>query len=229
MVTVLVPVVAVPLAFNVSVLLLVAGLGVKDAVTPLGKPLAESVMLPVKPPDGAMLTVTALPCPPLATVTLIGDADRAKLPADAFVTVKVTVVVCMIPPPLPVTVMGYTPATVVGETVIVMVDPPEPGAAIGLGLKPTVTPVGWPVADKATAASKPPEMAAVIVDVPWLPWTTESEAGEAEKVKLGVPGAGARALIKPTPFGLPRPVAKSYPTVAGKPLLPLLMSWNAVL
>ena len=56
MVTVLVPVVALPLAFNVSVLLVVPGLGLKDAVTPLAKPLAESVTLPVNPPEGAMVT-----------------------------------------------------------------------------------------------------------------------------------------------------------------------------
>ena len=97
---------------------------------------------------------------------------------------------------------------------MVIVDVPEPGAATGLGLKTTVTPVGWPDADKVTAELKPPEIAVVMVDVPWLPCVTEGEAGDAERVKLGVEGAGARALIKPTPFGLPRPVAKSYPMVA---------------
>ena len=40
MVTVLVPVVAVLLAFNVSVLVVVPGFGLNDAVTPLPKPLA---------------------------------------------------------------------------------------------------------------------------------------------------------------------------------------------
>jgi len=36
-------------------------------------------------------------------------------------------------------------------------DVPEPGAAMEAGLKLTVTPVGWPVADKAMAELKPPE------------------------------------------------------------------------
>jgi hypothetical protein len=63
---------------------------------------------------------------------------------------------------------------------------PEPGAAIELGLKLTVTPEGWPLADKATAESKPPEIVVVIVDVPELPHATLSEAGDALMVKFGV-------------------------------------------
>ena len=59
------------------------------------------------------------------------------------------------------------------------------------------------------AESKLPEMAVVIVDVPLLPCTTATEEGEAEMVKLGVVDDGARALIRPVPFGLPQPVAKS--------------------
>ena len=49
-----------------------------------------------------------------------------------------------------------------------------------VGLKATVTPVGWPDADSAIAESKPPETAVVIVEVPLLPSTTETEVGEAE-------------------------------------------------
>jgi len=58
---------------------------------------------------------------------------------------------------------------VVEATVMVMVEVPEPGAAMEVGLKPTVTPVGWPVADKAIAELKPPETVVVIVEVPLLP------------------------------------------------------------
>ena len=49
---------------RVSVLLLVAGLGLNAAVTPLGKPDAERVTLPLKPFDGVMLIVLVpwLPC-----------------------------------------------------------------------------------------------------------------------------------------------------------------------
>ncbi len=90
---------------------------------------------------------------------------------------------------------------------MVMVEVPEPGAAIDAGTKLTVTPVGCPVADKATAELNPPEMATVTVDEPLLPCTTDTETGAAEMVKLGV--VGARALIRLAPFGLPHPVTRS--------------------
>jgi hypothetical protein len=57
MVTVLVPVVAELLAVNVSVLVPVAGFGLNAAVTPVPRPLAERVTLPVKPLDGVMVMV----------------------------------------------------------------------------------------------------------------------------------------------------------------------------
>jgi len=113
---------------------------------------------------------------------------------------------------------------------MVIVELPEPGAAMDEGLKPTVTPVGWPDADKAIAASKPPEIAVVIVDVPALPSATVTEVGEAEMVKFGVEELPASALIRPVPFGLPHPVTKSYPVTAEKlPDVPLVMSWKSAL
>ena len=74
----------------------------------------------------------------------------------------------------------------VEATVMVIVDDPDPGAAIDVGLKPTVTPAGWPEADNPTAASNPPETAEVIVDVPLEPWATETEPGEGEMLKVAV-------------------------------------------
>src|SRR5580693_728632 len=109
-----------------------------------------------------------------------------------------------------------------------MVDVPEPGAAMDVGLKLTVTPVGWPVADNAMAELNPPETAVVIVDEPLLPCTTETDAGEAEMVKLGLVEVGARASMRPVPLGLPHPVTRSYPVTAEKlPDVPLVMSWNS--
>lgn len=78
-----------------------------------------------------------------------------------------------------------------------------------VGLKVTVTPVGWPLADNATAELKPPPTVEVIVDVPLLPCTTETEPGEADKLNVGDDELPARELIRPEPFGLPRPVARS--------------------
>lgn len=98
---------------------------------------------------------------------------------------------------------------VVEATVMVMVEVPEPGAAIEEGLKLTVTPAGWPLVDKATAESKPPETAVVIVEEPLLPCTTLTEAGEAEMENEGLVLVGASALIRPVPLGLPQPVTRS--------------------
>ena len=82
--------------------------------------------------------------------------------------------------------MVEVPARALRFTVIVMVDVPEPGAAIGLGLKLAVTRDGRPLADKVIAELKPPEIVVVIVDVPELPGATLIDEGEALMVKLGL-------------------------------------------
>jgi len=76
-VTVTVPVAAVPLAVKVRVLVAVAGLGLKLAVTPLGRPEAESVTLPLKPSCGVMVMVL-VPLLPCVMVRLLGLADKLK-------------------------------------------------------------------------------------------------------------------------------------------------------
>jgi hypothetical protein len=70
-----VPVVAVLLAVSVNVLVLAVGFGLKDAVTPLGRPEADKVTLPLKPFCGATVIVL-VPLVPCAMLTLLGDADR---------------------------------------------------------------------------------------------------------------------------------------------------------
>lgn len=142
-------------------------------------------------------------------VKLVGDAVSVKLPVAGAETVRETVAMCEVLPPVPVTEMLYVPTAVVEATAMVMAEVPAPGAAMDAGLKLTVTPAGWPVADKKTAELKPPDTAVVIVDEPLLPWTTETELGEAEMVKFGVAEVGASALIRPAPFGLPQPVTRS--------------------
>ena len=116
---------------------------------------------------------------------MLASHDRVTECWVVVVTISVTVVVCWIPPPLPVTVMGYVPSRVLAPTVMVMVEVPAPGAGIVPGLKLTVVPVGAPVADRLIALLKPPLTAVVMVDVPWLPRARVSDAGEAEIVKLG--------------------------------------------
>ena len=91
---------------------------------------------------------------------------------------------------------------------MVIVEVPEPGAAMEVGLNPTVTPVGCPVADSAIAELKPPETVVVIVEVPLLPCATDTDVGEAERLKLGVDPPPVSAAISPL-FGLPQPVTRS--------------------
>lgn len=78
MVTVEVPVVAVELAVNVTELVDVVGLVPKLAVTPLGRPEADSVTLPVKPPLGVTVMVLVPLLLPCVTVKLEGEADKVK-------------------------------------------------------------------------------------------------------------------------------------------------------
>jgi len=124
------------------------------------------------------------PVPPRATVSLLGTAVRVKLPVVP-VTVRVTVVVSVVVPDVPFTVMGYVPGTVVEATAIVMVEVPVP--VIEVGLNVTVTPVGWPVADKVTGELKPPVVVLVMVEVPDAPCATVTAVGLAERLKPLVP------------------------------------------
>jgi len=74
-VTVTLPVVAVLLAVSVNVLVLVVLLGLNDGVTPLGRPEADKLTLPVKPFCGVTVIVL-VPLVPWVIVTLDGDAER---------------------------------------------------------------------------------------------------------------------------------------------------------
>jgi hypothetical protein len=76
MVTVAVPVVAVLLAVNVNVLVVVAGFVLNDAVTPLGRPDADKVTLPLKPFCGVTVIVL-VPAVPCVIVKLLGDEESA--------------------------------------------------------------------------------------------------------------------------------------------------------
>ena len=78
MVTVTVPVADVPLAVSVNVLVLVALVGLKEADTPLGKPEADKLTLPLKPFCGVtvMVLVALAPC---IIVKLLGDTESTKL------------------------------------------------------------------------------------------------------------------------------------------------------
>ena len=85
MVTVAVPTVAVLLAVRVRTLLPVAGLVLKEAVTPLGRPLAAKVALPENPFFPVSATVD-VPDAPWAMLRDAGVAPSVKLGAGFTVS-----------------------------------------------------------------------------------------------------------------------------------------------
>src|SRR5208337_1686931 len=78
MVTVAAPVVAELLAVSVRVLVVVVAVGLKDAVTPLGRPEAAKLTLPVKP-FWPFTVIVLVPLLPWATDKAVGFADSVKL------------------------------------------------------------------------------------------------------------------------------------------------------
>src|SRR4051794_28788124 len=135
-------------------------------------------MAELKPPETAVVIVE-LPAAPLAIETELGDAAMVKLGVGTLVTVRLTVVVWVTLPPVPVMVIVEVPRAAVADTVKVSVELPEPGAAIEDGLKESVTPAGRPEAESAMAALKPPETAVVTVVLPEPPCAMETEPGTA--------------------------------------------------
>jgi hypothetical protein len=67
-------VVAALLAVNVSVLVVAVLLGLNDAVTPLGRPDADKLTLPLKPFCGVTVMVLA-PLVPCRIVKLLDDVE----------------------------------------------------------------------------------------------------------------------------------------------------------
>jgi hypothetical protein len=197
--------------------------GENATVTPLGAPLAVSAIAELNPPETAAVSVVVAVTEPLldvATATVAGEAVTVNAGFGAAVTVSDTAAVCVAPPPVPVRLIEYVPAAVVEATVNVTLELPEPGAAIVAGENATVTPLGAPVAVRATVELNPPETAVVTVVVavtePVAVSVTAKLVGEAVTVNAGV------GAVVPPPVsaasrplsGLPHPVTRSYPVVA---------------
>ena len=209
MVTVAVPTVALDDAVSVSVEVAlpfaggVTGLVENVAVTPLGSPLAVSVVAELKPP--VLVTVMVLvPLLPCVTVTEVGDALTLKFGVAEELTVRASLVVAVRLPEVPVIVTVDDP--VVAVLLAVRVITLEP--VVGLVPNVAVTPLGRPDAASVTLPVNPFTSVTVIVLVPLPPCVMVKLLGESESVKLGF-AAPVRVLIKVAPFGLPHPVTKS--------------------
>jgi hypothetical protein len=196
--------VAVPFAAGVT------GLVENVAVTPLGNPLALSVVAELNPP--VLVTVIVLvPLPPCVTDSEEGDALTLKFGEDAAFTVRETVVVALKLPDVPVMVTVAVPvvAELLAVRVSVLVE------VVGFVPKVAVTPLGKPDAASVTLPENPPTSVTEIVLVPLAPCVTVTLLGDDASVKLGdVDDDPANRLINPVVFGLPHPVQRSKPFAA---------------
>jgi hypothetical protein len=220
MVTVAVPVVAVLLAASVNVLVAVAGLGLNDAVTPLGSPEADRLTLPLKPfcAVTAIVLVLLAPC---TIVMLLGEAEREKFGAGARFTVRPIAVVFVKLPDVPVMVTVAVPVVAVLLAVSVTV----PVLVVLPGLNKAVTPLGSPEADRLTLPLKPFCGVTVIVLAPLVPCTIVTLLGEAKSAKLGA-GVGAVTTDTLSKVAVARAVV--LPLVAANPtytVCPMLIVW----
>lgn len=179
-VTVDAPLAAELLALKVSVLVPAVPAGLKDAVTPVGRPDAARATVPAKPFCG--FTVMVLPpLPPCATVALEGDAESVKL--GGAVMVRLIVVVSVRLPEVPVTVRVDFPAAAEADAAMVSALPPF----VVAGLKVPVTPLGRPEIFRLTSPLNPFCWFTVTVLPPLPPGETVTAAGAAESVKEAAP------------------------------------------
>lgn len=168
--------VAVLDALNVTVLLPVVEAGLKEAVTPAGSPLALKATLLLNPPVGSTV-IMLLAVAPCVTDTLAGLAERVNPGATDGFTVRLTDVVWVRLPLVPVTVTLDVPVAAVADAVKVSVLLP----VVDAGLKLAVTPVGKPLAARATLPVNPPKGVTVTVLVPVPPCVTVALAAAREK------------------------------------------------
>lgn len=160
--------------------------GAKLAVTPVGSPVIENAIAALNPLPPLVVKVicTDLPGATLALEVLGDNVKVAK-------TVKLTVWVLVTPPPVADTVREETPGAAVEPAERVSMLLPFPGAAIVVGKKLAVTPLGSPVTDNAMAELNPfiPEVVKPIgIDPPGIKMTlvplSISEKLEGKTVRL---------------------------------------------
>ena len=176
-VTVTVPVVAVLLAVIVRVLVFVVLAGLNEGVTPLGRPEADKLTLPLKPLSGFTVIVLA-PLAPCVMVRLLGEAESVKF--GGGLTVRESAVELDRLPDEPVMVTVAVPVVAVPVAVNVRVLVP----VVLAGLNDALTPVGRPDADKPTLPLKPLCGLMEMVVVPLAPWTMLKVPGDVESAKF---------------------------------------------
>jgi hypothetical protein len=189
MMTVAAPVVAVLLAVSVSTLLPVVGFVPNAAVTPLGRPDAARVTLPVNPPTSVTVIVSVALLP---RVTDKVGAEGASVKLAAGLTVSAMEVVAVRVPDVPVMVTVAAPVVAVLLAVSVSTLLP----VVGFAPNAAVTPLGRPDAARVTLPLNGLTSVTVMVSVALLPRVTDRVAAEGLSVKLPVDaGLTVRAML----------------------------------
>ena len=151
------PVRAVLLAVSVSTLDLAAGLVAKAAVTPVGRPVAASVTLPVNPP-ASVTEMVSVELAPWMTVSAGVVGASVKLGGT---TVRARVVIAVRVPDVPVMVTVAAPAV----AVLLAVSVSTLELVAGFFANEAVTPLGRPVAARVTLPVNPPMSVMEMVSV----------------------------------------------------------------
>jgi hypothetical protein len=162
-VTLDVPTVAVVLAANVSTSVVAVGLVTPARVTPLGRPLALIVTVPVNPLRSVTVMVT-VQLPPWGIVHVVGEAAIVKLPVDETTVPEMLMVAVVVPEvPFIVAVNGPTAAVALAVHVNTLV------VVTGLVPNVQVTPEGRPEIVSVTLPVNPPTSVIVTVSVVVFP------------------------------------------------------------
>jgi len=194
MAIVLVPVAAELDALSVNVLVLLVDVGLKLAVTPLGKLLAVNATLPVKLPTGTTVIVE-LALAPCVTDTEDGLVDKLKPAVTGALIVTESVVwdvsELLVPVPVPVIVTVYVPTG--AELLLVNVRLVD--VALEAGLNDAVTPLGVPLAVNVTGPLNPPDDETVTEVLALLPCAIDRLAGLSDRLKRGVAVPGVNTTV----------------------------------
>ncbi len=151
--------------------------GPNTAVTPLGRPAADSVTLLLKP-FCAVTVAVPVAVEARGSPRAVGARDSVKLGA---VTVSTRVVVPLSVPETPATVTVLVPAA----AVLLAVKVSELVPAVLAGLKAAVTPPGNPDTARLTVELKPFCPATLMVLLPLPARGTVRLLGEDDRLKLG--------------------------------------------
>jgi len=158
--------------------------GEKLAVAPVGSPLALSVTTPANPFTAPTFAVYVVAFPAI-TVCVLGLPDIVKSGGGGCaLTTKLTVVLCVSAPLVPVIVNVDVPTGVLPLVVTVSVELPVPVTVAGEKL--AVAPAGSPLALSVTTPANPFTAPMLAVYVVVFPTTTVRVVGLPVIVKSGV-------------------------------------------